>query len=45
MKKCSRSLYLIGLDPPAVWRCNMDIIDILALAQLQELIYNASKDA
>lgn len=23
----------------------MDIIDILALAQLQELIYNASKDA
>lgn len=24
---------------------NMDIIDILALAQLQELIYNATKDA
>ena len=45
MKKCSHNLLLIGLDPPAAGGNNMDIIDILALAQLQELIYNASKDA
>lgn len=34
-----------GLTRPPDGGNSMDIIDILALAQLQELIYNASKDA
>lgn len=40
LRNCCAS-FAPRLDPPAAGGNNMDIIDILALAQLQELIYRA----